>query len=114
MERAKFRWLRGEDSLKGYTAPNETTRTFCEHCGSSLLFASPRTSNDIVEIALGAFDGELPLRPTLHIFVVSSANWVSIASGETQFEEGRGSALCSDANGRVSESHRSGDSNSFV
>jgi len=89
--RKHFRWLQGEDCLKGYTAANGTTRTFCQHCGSSLTFSSPRQSNTIVEVALGAFDGELPERPSAHIFVGSGANWVSIPDGEPQFEAGRNS-----------------------
>ena len=39
--RKHFRWLSGEDSLKAYTASNGTTRLFCNHCGSSLMFSSP-------------------------------------------------------------------------
>jgi hypothetical protein len=89
VERAKFRWLRGEDSLKRYTAQNGTTRTFCMNCGSSLSFSSPRAPDSIIELALAAFDGEVPVKPTAHIFVGSGANWVTIPAGESRFVEGR-------------------------
>ena len=92
IERKHFRWLQGEESLKEYTAPNGTVRTFCEHCGSSLMFSSPRAPESIVEMALGVFDGELPVQPSGHIFVGSGANWVTIPDGEPQFEAGRTSA----------------------
>ena len=70
-----FRWRQGEDALASFTAPNGTTRTFCRHCGSSLTVASPRGPAGVVEVALGIFDGEVPVRPDAHIFVGSGARW---------------------------------------
>ena len=90
--RSGFRWTRGEDALKGYTAQNGTTRTFCEHCGSSLMFSSPRAPEDVVEIALGALDSDVPLEPSAHIFVASGANWAIVSDDLPQYEEGRSSA----------------------
>ena len=92
VQRSMFRWLSGKDSLVGYIAPNGTTRTFCRHCGSSLLFSSPRADPDIVEIALGAFDGDVPIRPSAHIFVGSAANWTCIVDDLPQYETTRASA----------------------
>ena len=40
-----FRWTSGQDLLKGYTASNGTTRSFCAHCGSSLTFSSPASGS---------------------------------------------------------------------
>lgn len=93
VSRSKFRWTRGEDALKGYTAENGTTRTFCRHCGSSLTFSSPRASTDDVEIALGAFDDDIPVKPSAHIFVTSGANWTILNDGLLQYEKTRSSAL---------------------
>ncbi len=90
--RSKFRWTRGEDALKGYTAANGTTRTFCSHCGSSLMFSSPRAPQEVVEIALGAMDGDVPVRPNAHIFVGSGASWMDSGESLPRFEEGRDSA----------------------
>ncbi len=90
--RSGFRWTRGEDALKGYTAQNGTTRTFCEHCGSSLMFSSPRAPEDVVEIALGALDSDVPIEPSAHIFVASGANWAIVSDDLPQYEEGRSSA----------------------
>ena len=95
VEREKFRWLSGEVSLKTYTAKNGTVRTFCRHCGSSLLFASPGAPGDVVEVAIAAFDGGVSVRPNAPIFVGSAANWVSVPADEPQFLEGRSRARVS-------------------
>ena len=89
--RSKFRWLTGEDALKGYTAENGTIRTFCRHCGSSLAFYSPRASKDVIEIALGTLDDDLPVNPNAHIFVGSKANWTVLSNGLPYYKEGRNS-----------------------
>ena len=92
VSRSKFRWVEGEDALKGYTAENGTTRTFCKHCGSSLTFSSPRASDEVVEIALGTVDGDVAVEPDAHIFVGSGANWTVLNDGLPRYEEGRDSA----------------------
>ncbi|TFH41882.1 MAG: GFA family protein [Lysobacterales bacterium] len=92
VNRSKFRWMQGEDALKGYTAENGTTRTFCRHCGSSLTFASPRASEEVMEIALGAMDEDIPVKPNAHIFVASGANWTVLSDDIPQYEQGRSSA----------------------
>ena len=86
-----FRWLRGEETLASFTADNGTTRTFCSICGSSLTFSSPRAAGGHVEVALGAFDDELPVAPDAHIFVRYRANWTILDDKLPKFSEGRGS-----------------------
>lgn len=92
VSRSKFRWVEGEDALKGYTAENGTTRTFCIHCGSSLTFSSPRAPKEVVEFALGCVDGQVPVEPNAHIFVGSGASWTVLSDDLPQYEEGRDSA----------------------
>ena len=89
--RSNFHWVEGADALKGYTAENDTTRTFCRHCGSSLTFSSPRAPEEEVEIALGTMDGDVPVEPSAHIFVGSAANWTVLRDDLPQYEEKRGS-----------------------
>jgi len=89
--RADFRWLSGEDALKSYTASNGTTRRFCSHCGSSLTFASPAADPDLVEISLGCFDDEVPIKPDAHIYVASGASWAIPDDDLPQYEAGRDS-----------------------
>ncbi|MDH3634159.1 MAG: GFA family protein [Gammaproteobacteria bacterium] len=86
-----FRWTTGEDSLKGFTADNGTTRSFCANCGSSLTFFSPGADPDLVEIALGCFDDEVPVRPDAHIYVASGAKWALPEDDLPQYEAGRDS-----------------------
>jgi len=90
--RSNFRWIEGVNALKGYTAKNGTTRSFCSHCGSSLTFSSPRASEEEIEIALGTLDGDVPVEPSAHIFVGSAANWTVFSDGLPRYEEQRGSA----------------------
>ena len=90
-QRDHFRWTSGEDLLKGYTASNGTTRSFCANCGSSLTFASPNADPDLVEIALGCFDDEVPVTPDAHIFVASGAKWAVPEDDLPQYENGRDS-----------------------
>ena len=92
VRRSRFRWVAGSDALKRYTAGNGTTRMFCSHCGSSLAFSSPRASEEEVEIALGAMDGDVPVVPSAHIFVGSAANWTVVNDDLPRYEANRGSA----------------------
>lgn len=94
--RESFHWVSGEGELAAYTAPNGTTRSFCRRCGSSLFFASPKGSPDVLEIALGAFDGAVPVVPDAHIFVAFAAPWTRFCDGLPAHVEGRGSPLRSE------------------
>ena len=91
VEHSKFHLLGGEDALSHYVASNGTTRSFCRHCGSSLMFASPRAPADVREVALAALDGPVPVVPDAHIFVDSCVNWVAFGDALPRFRQGRGS-----------------------
>lgn len=84
-----FHWIQGENEVKAFTAENGTTRSFCQHCGSSLFFASPNVTGEVVEVALGVFDGDIPVVPDVHIFLDSGANWVELADDLPKFSAGR-------------------------
>ena len=86
-----FRWLCGEESLKAYTADNGTTRRFCTHCGSSLTFSSPQADPELIEIALGCFDDDVPVKADAHIYVASGADWAKPDDDLPQYEAGRDS-----------------------
>ena len=90
--RENFRWIDGEKLINGYTADNGTTRSFCSNCGSSLTFASPNADPDLVEISLGCFDDEVPVRPDAHIYVASGAKWALPEDDLPQYESGRDGA----------------------
>ena len=84
-----FRWLQGENVLTAFVADNGTTRTFCSRCGSSLTFSTPKAPPDVVEVALAAFDDEVPVQPDAHIFVGSRAHWTVLDDSLPKFEAGR-------------------------
>lgn len=91
--RQSLRFLSGQDAVQNYEASNGTTRTFCGNCGSSLFFRSPRAEPDLIEVALAAFDSEVPVTPDAHIFVGFAANWTSIEDQLPQFLNERDGAL---------------------
>ena len=72
-------------------ASDRSSRRFCSNCGSSLTFASPRQDTQLVEISLGCFDDEVPVRPDAHIFVASGAAWARPDDDLPQYEAGRDS-----------------------
>jgi hypothetical protein len=90
-----FRWVSGEAMLKDYTAANGTVRTFCNNCGSSLMFFSPAAAADLVEIALGCFDDEVPVKPDAHIYLGSGVEWAAPGDDLPRYEAGRDSSRIS-------------------
>ena len=86
-----FRWLSGEQHLRSFVAPNGTTRKFCEHCGSSLIFAPANDTGELVEFSLGTLDSDIELRPDAHIFTRFGASWYEIADNLPRYVEGRDS-----------------------
>ena len=91
VRREHFRWTAGENLLKNYVAENHTIRQFCSECGSSLTFASPRSTDAPIEISLAFFDGPVPLQPDAHIYVANAANWALPTDDLPQFEGWRDS-----------------------
>ena len=86
--KAEFRWTKGERELKSYTADNQTTRRFCQHCGSSMSF-EPASNSPIIEISLGTLDTPIPYQPDVHIFTKFKADWYPIDDALPQFDQGR-------------------------
>lgn len=72
-------WLAGQNLLSHYTAENQTVRSFCKECGSSLLFESSYNKQDkSIEVSLASFDEPLNIKPNAHIYTESKAHWYSI------------------------------------
>ena len=82
-------WLSGLSSLKHFVAENGTTRTFCQQCGSSLGFRVKGAPLDEIELAIGAFDSEIPVKVDAQIYTDYKANWCELISGLPTFGEGR-------------------------
>ncbi len=83
-------WLSGEEFLKEYRADNDTVRTFCRCCGSSLLFESQYNRREhTIEIALAAFDKLESVHPDAHIYTESKADWFDINDNLPQHRQYR-------------------------
>ena len=73
-------WHSGESLLKHYEAENGTRRSFCQRCGSSLLFRSPYNIEEgTIEVALAALDHAEGLVPDAHIYLESQAPWIEVS-----------------------------------
>lgn len=82
-------WLSGKEALKEYVAPNGTTRTFCAHCGSSLGFRVKDEPLEDIELAISAFDVDIPVKIDAQIYTDYKANWCELQSNLPAFSEGR-------------------------
>lgn len=82
---ANFQWIKGQELLSVYKADNQTVRSFCKVCGSSLLFESSfnRIENTI-EVSLACFDEPIDVVPDVHIFTESKAKWYEITDNLPQ------------------------------
>jgi len=88
-----FSWLQGEQLLQEFVADNQSTRTFCKKCGSSLTFAPSQDNGEEVEIALATLDTDIAGRPSAHIFTEFKANWHQITDDCSKFMRGRDSQV---------------------
>ncbi len=81
----RFRWCKGEDSIREYEdTPNYVTR-FCSRCGSPV--PQQLRGTDLVFLHVGALDGDPERTVDHHIFTGSKACWFEIADERPQFEE---------------------------
>jgi len=83
--KADYRVLSGADHLKRYDSSDTVARSFCDHCGSSLLFEHAAMP-DHNFVPVGTLDDDPGARPEAHIFVGSKADWVEIADDLPQYE----------------------------
>ena len=85
-----FRLIRGEASLKWYSASQHAERGFCSNCGSS-LFWKPSDGSRISVLA-GALDPPTRLKTAAHIFVADKSDYYDIKDEVPSFEKGAGDA----------------------
>ena len=82
-------FLTGKAQLKEFIASNETTRTFCHECGSSIGFRVKGADLSQIEIAIALFDEDIPVRIDAHIFTQNKACWSTIDDRLEHFEQAR-------------------------
>ena len=81
--REGFRWLAGADEIVTYRSSERGLRPFCRNCGSALPVVLPDWSS-IVFVPAGNIEGDPGVRPELHMFTASRADWYPISDGLPQ------------------------------
>lgn len=81
-----FRYLAGEDQLKHYTASNDTVRTFCRCCGSSIGFTAAQGD---FEVAVACFDEDIPVTIDANVYTDYGACWFEPIGNVPAYAEGR-------------------------
>lgn len=66
-----FAWTRG--APKHFQSSNKVRRGFCGDCGTPLTF---EWSDEVMELAIGAFDDPSPIRPVAQLAKDAALPWV--------------------------------------
>jgi hypothetical protein len=75
---AQLRIVEGAEHLGRYRSSADATRSFCQKCGSMLLFESSRWAGE-VHVARAAFPGPIDRLPQAHVFFSDRADWVTVS-----------------------------------
>jgi hypothetical protein len=78
-----FRWARGEDGITRYVSSPGGGRRFCGRCGSPLP-AGP--GDGAMALPAGGLDDDPGVRPSVHIFVGSTAPWYDVPDALPRFD----------------------------
>ncbi len=79
-----FRFVAGEDLVRGYRSSPPLERTFCGTCGARLTIRFDGMP-DAVWVSLATIDDAAGVRPDSHMFVASKADWVEISDALPQY-----------------------------
>ena len=79
-----FTWISGENAVGRYQSSEKGHRAFCRVCGSVAPTLAPEMG--VAIIPAGNLDGDLGVKPELHMFVGSKAPWTSITDSLPQHE----------------------------
>lgn len=83
-------WTQGAGEVKTYRHPETRhTKSFCLSCGSALPTAT--SEPDCVVVPAGSLDSAVPIQPTAHIFMGSSAHWAHDLSHVPSYDQQPGS-----------------------
>jgi hypothetical protein len=83
---SEFRVVTGADQIRRYRSSAPIERSFCGVCGTRLTVRFEGMP-DTVWVSHTTFDGDPGLRPGVHMFVGSKADWDEIADGLPQYRE---------------------------
>lgn len=79
---AGFRWLAGEELVANYHSSENGHRPFCGRCGSAAPTIMRETG--LVFVPAGNLDGDPGIRPQMHMFTASRAQWFPITDALPQ------------------------------
>ena len=77
-----FKWISGEDLVKVHETTSDAGWCFCRQCGSTL---AGTVNGKPTAITLGTVEGDPGIKPEMHIFVGSKAQWYEISDNLPQF-----------------------------
>jgi hypothetical protein len=86
VDRACFRLVCGDETLREYESSPGKRRVFCSRCGSPLYVYFTATP-DVLRLRLGSLDTPFAGRPRAHAFVADKATWEPIEGDLPQFPE---------------------------
>ena len=72
-----LRIVAGEEFVRAWQPDSGFAKEFCSECGSQLWSRDPDDA-DVINVRLGAFDGDPGIRPQLRQFVAYAAGWEPI------------------------------------
>jgi hypothetical protein len=80
-----FHWRQGTEKIGTWRSSARLSRAFCTECGSKVPVLEPDSQR--VCMPAGALDGELGIRPQMHLFAASKSAHYTIADGLPQHDE---------------------------
>jgi len=79
---AGYRWTSGQDMVEVYKSSDQGHRPFCRRCGSVAPMIMEKM--DFVFLLAGNLEGDPGIRPQMHIFAGSRADWYPITGALPQ------------------------------
>jgi len=73
----QVRCVAGESELVHFDTDVQSRRSFCNRCGSTLLFGGERWPGE-VHVAVGNIEGQLDREPAVHAYADRAVSWCPI------------------------------------
>lgn len=77
IEASDFRLLKGAEATREYESSPGVFRVFCGTCASPLYSRRP-AHPDMLRLRIGTLDTPINIKPSMHIYVGSKAEWEEI------------------------------------
>jgi hypothetical protein len=81
----RFRWIRGENLLRGFESSPGKTRYFCTQCGSHIV--AERQGTGTILLRMGCLDTSTTEKPKAHIWRSLGASWFDPKDQLPEFQE---------------------------